>query len=255
MKPDPTLPRWIAQDQRDRQTMHDWVNARLDELDAEERRRQADPFPPVIAPEHAEKYDKWRREGGLELLAMEHGVIGPMRDLVRSRFPTLPVDDIVHLPPLGRGKKYVRTGGVSITDKRPIGVAAHGAYVAAAAEDVKRIREIWQMPPPSGFGKRNRHPTDGPSAAELGVERIDRRRFETHQRGLEEEIARIIDIMRTASCDRYKRLVAHLATLRTVPKGGEAQFWGETDGEDRKMRKKVSLKEVEVYRKRFPPAK
>jgi len=43
--------------------------------------------------------------------------------------------------------------------------------------------------------------------------------------------------------------------VRTALKGGEAQFWGETDDEERKMRKKVSLEEVELYRKRFPPAK
>ena len=255
MKPDPTLPPWSAQDQRDRLMMHDWVNARLDELDAEERRRQADPFPPIIPPEYAEKYDKWRREGGLELLAMAHGVIGPMRDWIRSRFPTLPVDDIVQLPPLGRGDKYPRTGGVSITDKRPIGIAEHKAYVAAAAEGVKRIREIWRTPPPGGFGKKNRHPTDGPSAAELAVERINRHRFETYQRGLEEEIARITAIMPTAGRDRYNQLAAHLATVRTALKGGEAQFWGETDDDERKMRKKVSLEEVELYRKRFSPAK
>jgi hypothetical protein len=173
MKPNATLPPWIARNERERQEMVAWVNARLDEQDAEERRRQADPFPPVIPPEHAEKYNRWRDEGGLERLAAQHGVIGPARDLIRSRWPLLA--DLVQLPPLGRGEKYLRSGGVSITDKRR---DAHGrslamleahrkGHVVKAAWDVQRIKRIWQ----DHYGRKNRHATDGPSANEIAAER------------------------------------------------------------------------------------
>jgi hypothetical protein len=88
------------------------VNARLNEenqAEAERRIGDADldaPYrPPVIAPEHAEKYNKWRREGGLERAAAEHGVMELARRRVRSVFPLLA--DLVQLPPLKRGKKIL----------------------------------------------------------------------------------------------------------------------------------------------------
>jgi hypothetical protein len=162
MKPDPTKPRWTARNERERRMMHDWVNARLNEenqAEAERRIGDADldaPYrPPVIAPEHAEKYNKWRREGGLERAAAEHGVIKPARDKVRSVFP-LPAD-LVQLPPLKRGKKYypARSG--------------HRLHIAGAAKDVERIRVLWK----AHYNRRNRRPSDGLSAIEIAAARHD----------------------------------------------------------------------------------
>jgi hypothetical protein len=156
------LPPWTACCERDRRLMRDWVNARLDEENRAEAERQvgdADldaPYrPPVIAPEHAEKYTKWRREGGLERAAAEHGVIELARDRVRSVLPLLA--DFVQLLPLKRGKKYypARSG--------------HRLHIAGAAKDVKRIRALWQ----AHYGRRNRRPSDGLSAIEIAAARHD----------------------------------------------------------------------------------
>jgi hypothetical protein len=112
--------------------MGDWVNARLDEENQAEAKRQignadlAAPYrPPVIAPEHAEKYTKWRREGGLERAAAEHGVIELARDRVRSVLPLLA--DLVQLPPLKRGKKYYPAQ------------SGRRLHIAGAAKDVEHI--------------------------------------------------------------------------------------------------------------------
>ena len=122
-----TLPPWTAGNGRERQMMHDRVNARLNEENqAEAERRIGDADldapcrPPVIAPEHAEKYNKWRREGGLERAAAEHGVIELARRRVRSVFPLLA--DLVQLPPLKRGKNIIppdpATGFISLARRR-----------------------------------------------------------------------------------------------------------------------------------------
>ncbi len=160
---DAAPPPWIARNPRDRQAMECWVIARLDDLDAAERQRQADNFPPVVPPEHAEKYDKWRREGGLEFEAAKRGVIVPARDLVRTVFPLLA--DLVQLPPLKRGEKY-RPEHAGI---RTFGELRHRWRIDSAAKDVARIREVWQ----SHYGKRNRRPADGPSAVEIAAKRHD----------------------------------------------------------------------------------
>ena len=161
-----TLPPWIARNERHRRRMIEWVNARLDELDAADAQRQASIVdedgrycPP---PEHAEKYYKWRDGGGLERAAADRGFIDQARSLVRSRWPY--IADLVQLPPLKRGEKYrpeltgVRTGGQLVRRWR----------IASAAADVKRIRELWQV---HYEGKKNRHPDDGPSAVQIAADR------------------------------------------------------------------------------------
>lgn len=107
------------------------------------------------------KYNKWRREGGLELEAAKHGVIEPARDLVRSVFPLLA--DLVQLPPLKRGEKY----NPELAGVRTVGELRHKWSIAAAAKDAKRIRALWE----AHDTRRNRRPTDGPSAIEIAAER------------------------------------------------------------------------------------
>jgi hypothetical protein len=172
-----TLPPWTAGNERERRMMHDWVNARLDEENQAEAKRlvgDVDPDapyrPPVIAPEHAEKYNKWRREGGFELEAAKHGVIEPARKLVRSVFPLLA--DLVQLPPLKRGKKYYPTRSVK------------GLHIAGAANDVERIRVLWK----AHYNRRNRRPSDGPSAIEIAAER--------HEVSVEEVVSHLKNLRR-----------------------------------------------------------
>jgi hypothetical protein len=116
-------PPWVARDKRDSDAMHKWVNARLDELEAVDRQRlvgdadlDAPWTPPTIPPERAEWYDRWRREGGLEREAAEHGVIGPLKAFIARVAPGL--EDFVRLRPLKPGEKYLRTFGVDPNDKR-----------------------------------------------------------------------------------------------------------------------------------------
>jgi len=86
------------------------------------------------------------------------GHIEPARDLVRSVFPRI-ADLVLKLPPLKRGEKYRRLLG-GFRTLRQIGVAN-------AAEDVKRIRELWQV----HYGKKNRHQQDGATAVEIAAAR------------------------------------------------------------------------------------
>ena len=194
MKRDPVRPPWNAHDRRDCQMMHDWVNARPDEEDEAQARRRIDAIlvrlgvPPEklkseddrqanidsvsasideddetrseallidIPPEHQEKYDKWRREGGLERAAADDGVIEPMRALVRSVFPY--AADLLQLPKLKPGQKFRR---ISLPE------AERKGRIADAAKDATRIRALWRR----FYGKQNRHSDDGPSAE------VDRRR-------------------------------------------------------------------------------
>jgi hypothetical protein len=159
--PNPTRPPWTARNERERRAMVDWVNKKLDEENATEAQRYADNFPPVIAPEHAEKYFKWRSEGGLERAAAEAGVIDLARALVRSRWPYLA--DLVQLPPLKRGEKFrpELTGVLTGAQLR------HKLSIADAAKDVKRIRRLWQ----AHYGQKNRRPSDGPSAVQIAAKR------------------------------------------------------------------------------------
>jgi hypothetical protein len=172
-----TLPPWTAGNERERRMMHDWVNARLNEenqAEAERRIGDADVDapcrPPVIAPEHAEKYNKWRREGGLERAAAEHGVMELARRRVRSVFPLLA--DLVQLPPLKRGKKYYPTR------------SGHRLHIAGAAKDVERIRVLWK----AHYNRRNRRVSDGPSAIEIAAER--------HEVSVEEVVSRLKNLRR-----------------------------------------------------------
>jgi hypothetical protein len=178
-------PRWFARDAHERRAMQRWVIKQLDDADAAERRRLAggdldtpwtppfpDPPPDLSAEQAAERaaaWDKWLRDGGIEREAAKHGVIGP----ARAKAPPL-LADLVQLPPLKRGEKHLRLGGMSPDDKRRDAEgrslafleAIHRGRVANAAADVERIRALWQ----AEYRQQNR-PGSQISAVEIAAAR------------------------------------------------------------------------------------
>ena len=93
------LPPWKAHNPRERKMMHDWVNAKLDEMEKAERKKQANSFR-VIPSEHVEKYRAWRRDAGFERQAARAGFIEPLRRC----YPHLA--EFLFPPKLKRGEKY-----------------------------------------------------------------------------------------------------------------------------------------------------
>ena len=170
-------PPWTALNERERQAMIDWVNARLDEGGGGRG----------LSPEHAarltpenlargiKQLHKWMGEGGPELELAQHGNIEPARELVRKVFPYLA--DLLQPPKPKRGEKYLRyeiDGVVVPRDacyadvKREV---ERKKRIAAAVADARRIKRIWAAPEPHGYGLKKRGRDDRPSAIEIAAER------------------------------------------------------------------------------------
>ena len=138
------LPPWQARSERERFMMFDWVNDELNRLpDGTENWK---PNPPDVARRHLD----WIFNLGPEIESARHGYIEPLR----RKLPHLA--DFLHLPKMKRGKRFQKHPRVF--DK-----------VVAAAVTARQIMALWKK----HYGKKNRRPSDGPSAAEIAAERWD----------------------------------------------------------------------------------
>jgi hypothetical protein len=133
-------PPWEAGNEREQQWMMAWVLQKLDEADLSERRR-LDAVP----------VDKASLMERLAMDAFRRGNVGPLR----RRHPE--IAEAINLPTLENGRHWKKSKKFSRAD--------------AAAQDVRRIRAIWQQPEPAGYGKKNRKGHLQPTAEDIALER------------------------------------------------------------------------------------
>jgi hypothetical protein len=172
-------PRWIARNERERQVMIDWVNARLDSATEMERIKWLR--------EEGPKYQWVEKENGtvvqvpcpddgtFEALKALEGDIGPARALIRKHYPLLVDLGLVRLPRFKRGQKFGRWIERSWrTDNEhraepndaPTCAAFRKRQLDNATADVRRIRRIWKDH--YGLTKRSR---DQVSAIQIAADR------------------------------------------------------------------------------------
>ena len=137
------LPPWQARNEREWWMMEDWANHELNQLpDGSETWK---PSPPKIAKQHLD----WLFNLGPEIQAAEHGDIEPLR----KKLPHLA--KFLHRPKRPRqGDRFPKR--TDVFDK-----------AKAAAIQARQIMALWRK----RYGKQNRRPTDGPSAAEIAAKR------------------------------------------------------------------------------------
>ena len=152
-------PPWIARNERDRRLMEEWVNELLDAEDKVEAERlykltcemqsveAVDTLGPIPKRKRKPKPQKY-----LLSFAIREAREGRIEGL-KALFPK--IAEFLHAPKKSRGAytRRVRSEGPAQT----------------AAEDVKRIRAIWQRE----YGKMNRAKDNGPFATEIAARRND----------------------------------------------------------------------------------
>ena len=137
------LPPWHARNKRERNMMIDWVNYQLNQLpDGLENWK---PNPPDVAKRQLD----WILNLGPEIEFAEHGDIEPLRRKLPhlAKFLCLPKMD-------GKGRRFQKNPRKFKKKK-------------AAAVTVRKIMALWK----EHYGRKNRSPSDGPSAAEIAAER------------------------------------------------------------------------------------
>lgn len=111
MSRDPDLPRWIAQNQRDRERMEAWVNARLDEVDGEEVDcwgEQMNAWSRESTPEREKEFMTWLNADGPEIAEAERGNIEPLK----KKYPHL-AKFLQRPKQAGRGRRFPKKDEMS----------------------------------------------------------------------------------------------------------------------------------------------
>jgi hypothetical protein len=134
------LPPWEASNEREQLWMKAWVLLKLDEADIETYRRNIKNVDRAFWTNHFAALRP-------QIAAAEHGDVGPLR----KKFPL--IARFINLPTLEDGKHWKSRKKFSRAD--------------AAAQDVRRIRAIWQQ---NFDGKKNRKDLQ-PTAKDIALER------------------------------------------------------------------------------------
>ena len=144
------LPPWIARNTRDQRLMAAWLDAKLDKIFDDEMEKKWDQ-----AARDPRNQDSLMLENFWPISEARHGNIEPLRRRLSKINPSFA--DYVNLPRRRRGQRYPKR-----EDPNTIGP------LAAAAEDIPRIRAIWR----EHYRKRNR-PKGQATAEQLAADRWD----------------------------------------------------------------------------------